>query len=171
MYAVKILTSFLQTQDMSCISSQPIHVQGTRSYEPTCILNYTWSAVNNFTVYVQIVCAAIECIIISTTDYLWSIMHISLPGILGSLEVHDNWWGSSHEEPPLQADPGSQPVLPRPPETAAHWYSTPEQPSRDVGSTQLPPAHHIQVLQHIWAVVQRPLCHDRGKGMFYRLIM
>ena len=40
------------------------------------------------------------------------------------LEVHDHWRGSPHEESPLQADPGPQPVLQRSPPAPPHWNTT-----------------------------------------------
>ena len=44
---------------------------------------------------------------------------------LDSLEVCDHRWGSTDEEPPLQADPGAESALPCPTQTTAHWNTTP----------------------------------------------
>ena len=81
-----------------------------------------------------------------------------------SLEVHDLWRGSPHEEPPLQADPGAQHSLHRPAPPAAHWHASTEQATRAVGAAQLPATLHLQVLLHIRAVVQRTLRHNWWKG-------
>lgn len=86
-----------------------------------------------------------------------------------SLEVHDCGWRSSHEEPSLQVNPGFEHPLCGSTPPPAHRNTTPEQASRTLGPAQLPPAHHLQELQHVWTVVQCSLCHDRREGRFFLL--
>lgn len=81
-----------------------------------------------------------------------------------SLEVHDRGRRPPDEEPPLQADPGAEHALLGPAPSAAHRNAAPEQAAGALGAAQLPAAHHLQELQHLRAVVQRTVCHDRGKG-------
>ena len=61
---------------------------------------------------------------------LWS-------GLVDSLEVHDHWWGSPHEEPPLQANPDSQHVLYIQQSIAADRHAAAEQVAGVVGLAQL----------------------------------
>ncbi len=51
------------------------------------------------------------------------------------------------------------------PACAAHRNTAAEQAARTVGAAQLPAAHHLQELQHLRAVVQRSVRHDRREGM------
>lgn len=69
------------------------------------------------------------------------------------MEVYDNRRGPPYEEPPLQADPGTEHALHRAAPAAAHGDTAAEQTARALGATKFPPTFYIQELLHFRTVV------------------
>lgn len=89
----------------------------------------------------------------SVADFIRSKGPLSSVQHTDPLEVHDCWWRSPHEEPPLQVNPGAEHPLCGSAPPPAHRHTAPEQAARALGPAQLSPAHHLQELQHFWTVV------------------
>lgn len=84
--------------------------------------------------------------------------------VLVAVEVHDHWWRTPHEEPPLQVDTSSEHALPGSSPSAAHWHSIAEQAPWALGTSKLPAPLNLQVSQYLRAVVQCSICYYRREG-------